>query len=146
VPSLTQTGSRQGPVIDLQVGVTAAYAAALAGAGLPLPNFKTARMLIDTGASHTCLDPDIIAPLGIAPKGTMPIHTPSTQGTAVEVAQYDVRLVMFSPAQGPRWFDAVAVSACAFAGQGIDGLLGRDILAHCTFFYNGEADIWTLGW
>jgi hypothetical protein len=53
------------------------------------------RALIDTGASCTCLDPLVIAKLGLAPSGTVQVHTPSTAGSAVTCNQFDVAVGVF---------------------------------------------------
>lgn len=145
MPSVSQTFNRQlGPIIDIAVGVTEARQIALMAAEIVIPQFQLAHMLIDTGASHTCLDPSVIAPLGLTPTGTVSIHTPSTQGAAHQVAQYDVRILVHGPPSSARWFDALPVSECNLKAQGIDGLLGRDVLGGCTLIYLGEMNVWSL--
>jgi hypothetical protein len=144
VPSVNlQINAPQGPLITVLIGVSGPREDALKKAGMPVPAPIPANLLVDTGASHTCLDPSIIDPLGLTPSGAVGVHTPSTQGSPVMMEQFDVKLIV--PHQTlSRVFPAVAVSKCGLKGQGIDGLLGRDILAHCLLVYNGEVGFYTL--
>jgi len=101
-------------------------------------------MLIDTGASSTCIDPACIAPLNIQPTGTIQAHTPSTAGMPVTLSQYALTLAI--PLQGSHYhfiYD-VPVAECHLQAQGIDGLLGRDVLAQAILIYNGTTGLYTL--
>jgi hypothetical protein len=74
------------------------------------------------------------------------VHTPST-GTAPAVAdQYDVGLAIFASAnQVPLFLATVPVIAAALTTtQGIQALIGRDILAQCLLHYNGTTGTFTL--
>jgi hypothetical protein len=147
MPTITQSISPLGPVIDVWIGVTEARANILLAEGGVVPNWQAARLLIDTGASNTCIDPCVIAPLGLTPTGVAQVQTPSTEGKHHEVPVYDLRLILHAPnvkAPGTRFFDALPVMACQLESQGIQGLLGRDILEHCTLVYNGDAGVWML--
>ncbi len=74
----------------------------------------------------------------------MTAHTPSTkQGAPVQVDQFDVSLII--PCKSlTRTFYALAVGACNFKHQGIDGLLGRDVLAECLMIYTGPDNVYLL--
>ena len=101
--------------------------------------------LVDTGASSTCLDLNSLAPLGLAQRGTTLIHTPSTGATPVEAPLYDVRLVLLHVEKKSFCqFDAVPVIGASLAEQGIQGLIGRDILSECLFIYDGPSATFTL--
>ena len=52
------------------------YESDLKKASQPLPPMVQVRALIDTGASHTCVDPTILHPLNLTPTGSTPVHTP----------------------------------------------------------------------
>jgi hypothetical protein len=74
--------------------------------------------------------------LGLAPTDAPTVHTPSTDAAAPLLCnQYDVSLIL-PPNQGPLLLKALPIPEGAFRHQGIDGLLGRDVLSVCTLFYN----------
>ena len=105
------------------------------------------RFLIDTGASVTCVDSTFLAPLNLTATGVVDIHTPSTNGQAQRRNQYDVSLYIPPPSLGISGFQmpVLAITETHLRkGQGIDGLIGRDVLAHCVLFYNGPNGIMTL--
>jgi hypothetical protein len=125
------------------VDVSLPRAEALRRMGMPVPSAVPVRGLIDTGASGTCVDPTCLATLGLSPTGQMPIHTPSTSGTPHLCDVYDVSLVLLHPnlQLGIR---ALPVIASNLSVQGIQALVGRDVLARCLFVYDGVAGIFSL--
>ena len=133
-----------GPIIDIQISVSSPRRDALEAAGLAIPEAVLCRLLIDTGASCTCIDPWVIKALGITPSGSTTIHTPSTNADSNhQYNQYDVCLCI--PHQAiSRYFYAIPILESNFSHQGIDGLLGRDVLSSCLFIYNGEMGLYTL--
>lgn len=139
MPSITLSFTGNGsPIIKVCVGVSVPRFQALKAAGIPAPNLQLGDFLIDTGASHTAIDPTLIAPLGLTQTGMIPIHTPSTGGVPVMCPQYDVALYIPSGSAQPVWtIPALPITASSFAGQGIAGLLGRDVLEKAVFIYNG---------
>jgi hypothetical protein len=141
-----QLDPANGPVLTVMLGVSLPRADALATAGQPLPNSVPVRALVDTGASCTCVDPGVLDRLALTPTGSTTIHTPST-GAAPHVAdQYDVSLIV--PGAGshhaPLVVPALPVAAADFAAQGIDALIGRDVLRDCILIYNGSVGSFTL--
>ncbi|WP_143103668.1 hypothetical protein [Methylobacterium gossipiicola] len=119
---------------------------ALIAAGQPVPNFVLGTFLADTGASVTCVDPGLVAPLSLTPTGVANMMTPSTNGGTHSCYQYDVAL--FIPPTKPtdlgHFVDALPVMETHLRSQGIDGLLGRDVLQSCVLISNGPSGIWTL--
>lgn len=136
LPQLCLKITPSGPIIDVVIGVSAPRSTALQKAGQPVPSGITARLLIDTGASHTVIDPTVLAPLNITPSGAIAAHTPSTSGIPCQMNQYDVSIIIPHPSIS-RHFPAIAVTEASLRPQGIDGLLGRDILATCLLIYSG---------
>jgi hypothetical protein len=112
---------------------------------MPAPTNGT--FLLDTGASHTCIDKSLLAPLGLTPTGQMPMHTPSTGSTPIMADLYDVMLFVPGATGLPGWIiEAVAVTECDFSAQGIHGLIGRDILNKAILVYNGPAGQYSLAY
>jgi hypothetical protein len=132
------------PIVDLYVGVSTPRRTALEAANRPVPQFQRARALIDTGASGTCIDKTILTLLQITPTGTVPIHTPSTSGVPVVCEEYDVALGIIHPTKDPMVLSTVPVIATELASQGIQALIGRDVLAACLFLYDGAGGAFTL--
>jgi predicted aspartyl protease len=147
MPHFTLNIGPLGPVLTAVIGVSAARAAALAAASQPLPNPVVIKALVDTGASCTCVDPGKVAPLGLTATGSTPMHTPSTGTVPHLAANYDVSFYVITAANLPVFrLDTVSVVESSLSHMGIDALLGRDILEHCTLHYNGATGLFTLAY
>jgi hypothetical protein len=135
------------PIVSVYIGVSGPRQQALLASGLPVPDPVVMHLLIDTGASCVSLDQIAIAPLGLVPTGVATVHTPSTDAAATHSCnQYDVSLIL-PPGQGPPLvLEALPILEGAFRHQGIDGLLGRDVLGLCTLVYNAPAGGYTLAY
>ena len=84
-------------------------------------------------------------PLGLNPTGTAKIFTPSSGQVAVERDQYDVGiLILAKQNQTPLYIGTVGVIAVQLKYQGIDALIGRDILSQCILQYNGSMGQFSL--
>lgn len=117
--------------------------AALTAEGQPLPNPVVAKLCVDTGASLTAIDTTILTQLALTPRGKVPVHTPSTQGLPHQADQYDVGITIHGMVQGIvcHTIQTLPVIDGVFKAQGIDGLLGRDVLALARMTYGGP-DNW----
>lgn len=148
MPHFTTRLSPGGPEIAAAILVSTAKEQALNDAGLAVPQPQLLRALIDTGASTSAVEPSVLSALGLSPTGEIEIHTPSTGGTAVRTPTYDVRVAIPSGRPGDLHFisETVQVIACSLAVQSIQALIGRDILSHCTLFYNGADGFFTLSY
>jgi hypothetical protein len=144
MPYLTLQNSPGGPIVDLLVNISAARAQALKSANQAAPQGIQIRALLDTGASGTCIDPAVLTSLGLTPKGQVPVHTPSTGATPHLANQYDVGLTLLHPKLN-FIFQTVPVIESNLSQQGIQGLIGRDLLAHCLFVYDGASGTFCLG-
>ena len=116
---------QRGAIIMVGVGVSMPRALALKKAGAPIPQVVPVRALIDTGASCTCVDPSVIAKLGINPTGNIPIHTPSTGGTPEMCNQFDIALVIATDTEMHVPSLIIPVIECNILCQGFEVLLGR---------------------
>jgi predicted aspartyl protease len=96
-------------------------------------------MLVDTGASGSAVDHEVIEKLGLQPTGAISMATPSHDRH--EVLTYDIDLII----EGNRVHIAdVPVFATGLKNQGIHGLSGRDVLKHMRLVYNGYSGHFTL--
>jgi hypothetical protein len=89
------------------------------------------------------VDPSAIQGLGIAPTGVAPVHTPSTGANAHQASVYDVSLVLLHPALSLN-ISNVAIVEAQLSIQGIQALIGRDVLKNCLLVYDGQAGTFTL--
>lgn len=73
------------------------------------------------------------------------MFTPSTGAQGHVTDQYDAGLQIYSAVnQAPLEIPVIAVVASDLRVQGIDALIGRDVLHDCLLWYNGELGFFTL--
>jgi predicted aspartyl protease len=135
-------------MVDAAVMISSAREKVLQDAGQNVTSPRTIRGLIDTGASISCVNPTVLTALGLTPTGEAEIHTPSTGQTSVRVDTYDVRIAILAGRAGDLHFisETIQVTATDLTAQGIDALIGRDILKSCIFNYNGADGFFTLSY
>lgn len=146
MPHLTRIISPpNGPTLDVGVWVSEHRRKLMGASGVAIPAPIPVRVLVDTGARSTCLDLGPLGALGLVPSGTAQIQTASTGGTPVEAPVYDVSIVLLHKGQKfIRLFPVVQAIGVSLAGQGIQGLVGRDILSECLFIYDGPSGTFTF--
>ena len=132
--------SREGPTIGVIVRPSSAFLSAQKdqGSDAEVPSVRSL-MLVDTGASGSAVDQEVIAMLGLQPTGAISIATPSH--ARHEVLTYDIDLII---EQNQFHLADVPVFATGLKNQGIQGLIGRDVLQHMLLVYNGYAGHFTL--
>jgi Aspartyl protease len=133
-----------GPLLKVLIGISGPRHNALVAAGQAVPSPQLADLLIDTGASQTCIDLKFIGQLGLQPTGSVSVHTPSTGSVAQSMSAYDVGIVVHGIAGATHVLPVHSIIACDFSQQGIDGLLGRDILASSRLTYSGPDNVFYL--
>jgi len=94
--------------------------------------------LIDTGAGGTCISRRTAQALSLKPVAVCPVSSPTG------VAQKPVYIVDFEFPGSQIRITNVQVIEADVDGQGIDMLIGRDVLAHCGFIYDGPVGRWIL--
>ncbi len=147
MPHFTSTLTNGSPIIDIIVGASAPRFAALQKAGLTAPSPQTVRGLIDTGASCTCIDPQVFSTLGLQPTGSAPVFTPSTGAVAVQQALYDVSVMISNGNRSSLIIPSLPVlESELLLGQGFHVLVGRDILSQCILIYDGSSGLFTLSY
>lgn len=113
----------------------------LQAAGKPPVAPVAARILVDTGASCSCIcftKLDDFKKAGLQPKRTISIITPSTGKTPANRDVYDLGLLVAGHQNmQPHFINSVHFTETDFSAQNIDGLLGMDILQHCHISFSG---------
>ena len=145
MPHFTLDFGDRGPCLNVLLSVSAARLNALQSEGMDVPASVPAIGLVDTGASCTSVDPNVIQALKIPPSGDTKVLTPSTKDGPVPVMQYDVGLQIYAAkTQHPLIVRDLPVIEAPLAQQGIHALIGRDVLADCILNYNRAEKRYTL--
>ena len=106
----------------------------------------TGKVLIDTGATHTTINPRIVRDLKIKPVGA---GTSLVVGATIPTVESTFRLgIEVETLAGHTGMKLALISDALVFGDielgNIDCLLGMDILADTTLFINGPAQSFTL--
>jgi hypothetical protein len=145
MPILTLPLEPDGPIISVGFVVSAPRQMALERAKLPVPKPVIVRGLIDTGASCTCVDSTVIQRLQLVPSGTVPVHTPSTSGTPHICSQFDIGIgLLMDNGQVHSPGLVIPVIESDLGSQGIQALLGRNLLEQGILIYDGRRRLLTL--
>ena len=129
----------QGPKVEIEIAVPTVLAEFLERSGLPVPPPQRGFALIDTGASITAVDEEVVASLGIQPIGQMKLSTPSQ---SMPAWLYAARLTC-SVAARPV-LEVLDIVGCTLQPQGFIALLGRNFLSKVVLVYDGPAGLFTL--
>jgi predicted aspartyl protease len=130
---------QRGPVIQVTVALAQAAAQALVQAGQTAPTPESGLALIDTGASHTCIDNAAATKMGLPVIDVvrMTSATHAHEPCNVHPIQIEVTGAHIS-------IDAARVLGANLAPQGLLLLIGRDVLQNCNLIYNGIVGSITL--
>ncbi len=142
MPHFTVIIGSDGPVIDLAIAGGPTWkqlAAPGALASAPL----IVRALIDPGADLSAVHPQILRQLGLGTSGRVRIRRPG-QGAGFHLAGLtDVELAIGGVGPSVLWIPTRVIGV-APATPTVLALIGRDVLSHCTLFYNGPRGQLTL--
>ncbi len=130
---------QRGPCLQVSVNIAQSMAQQLAQRGQPLPSSVSGLALIDTGATSTCVDEATAQQMGLPVVNVVPVASASHAQTMANV--YPIQLAITGL---PITIDAPQAIGAALAAQGLLVLIGRDVLQHCTLFYNGLTGEFTL--
>ena len=137
-----------GPIIETQVGVSEKHAELLRQEGSRVPEPIRCRLLIDTGASRTMVKHEIAERAGLKLISSgHPIHGVGVDTTG-KVYMGKISFICKSKVD-PRvthtiWVDTHIMSGNLHESKVIDGLIGREVLNHFDFRYNGVSGDFTL--
>jgi hypothetical protein len=131
--------------LEVFVGVSRPFAAALMWAGVAVPPAWVATAEVDTGATITCVSAAVIAGLGLSvPVGRARNQTASA---AVAVRLFEVGIGFPAGVTGGPpvvWRDELEVAEFATPLPGVDVLIGLDLLLSCRLTLDGPAGTFAL--
>lgn len=133
IPNLEDAG----PEFDAAIAISSALEGILREADSPIPGPVTVRAMIDTGASRSVVQRGLADQLGLKPIGITYISTPSSTG--VPAFEYLVRLVL----PNNVIFETTVLEA-PLQGQGIQCLIGREVLSQGMLVYIGYSNLFSL--
>jgi hypothetical protein len=144
MPVLAGSLNEHGAVVDLLVGVHEERRAMLQKHGMPVPPRTRIPAQLDPGSSFSAIAPQILRDLGIDPIYDVLVRIPSTSDAPQTFRQTPVSLVLDCP-RGEMHLPLVMVIESFFApDEGIQAMLGRDVLEHCLLVYDGIHRTFTL--
>mgnify|MGYP001310907028 CR=1 FL=1 len=135
------------PVLEIRIGVSRTEIETLREVGIPIevPPPREQAALVDTGAMRTFIPRQVVDQLGLIPRGQVPVAQPLSQ--TVQVFLYDVSIELFIRKKNAAGWTTVGLVPLVQAGLLPDRgsgarqfpmpIIGRDVLSHCRFVYNG---------
>ena len=146
-PQVFPAGLRiAGPVLQAQVEVPTILATQLQQSGQAIPQPVAGFALIDTGASISAVDIEVVRQLGVQPVGVANV---GTAGGPQQQETYPARFTF--PGSNLPGIEFNELLGANLTGQvvPVDGrpliaLVGRDILERFILVYNGPAGMFTL--
>ena len=129
----------EGPKVAVEIAVPAVLAEFLTRSGLPVPAARKGFALIDTGASITAVDEEVVASLGVQPIGQMKLSTPSR---SMPAWLYAARVTCSGGAVPV--LEVLDIVGCTLQPQGFIALLGRNFLRKVVLVYDGPGGFFKL--
>ena len=130
---------RQGPFVQVTIGIAQSIAEQLLQQGQSLPSPISGVALIDTGASSSCIDSEIARQMMLPVVNVVNVASASHASTQQNVYPIQIEVVGL-----PISIETPNAIGAALGAQGLIALIGRDVLQHCTLFYNGISGSFTL--
>lgn len=139
--------ARHGPLLDVSLRPEPLRAAMMRDAGRPVPEQIQGVALVDTGARHTCIDPEVAAQL-YQQIGVAQAYTPSTTGEPATVPVFFATYGFPGTGLPDREQDLLGMPGLGYDVQGRRAvmLIGRDVLERFRFVYDGPAASFELRW
>jgi hypothetical protein len=144
MPYATIPLNPHGAITELLVGVGEVRRAVLERNNFPVPRRVRVSAQIDTGAPYSTFAPFVFEQLEIKPVGSVKLRTPSTGEGACPFDQFVVSLSLCGGGVELHLPTTEVIQAVFAPDEEIQGLLGRDLLEHCLFVYDGQNKSFSL--
>jgi len=125
--------------VKVTIGLAQSIASQLLQQGQTLPSPVSGIALIDTGASTTCVDDSVAQQMQLPVVNVVNIASASHASTKQNVYPIQIEVIGL-----PISIETPNAIGAALGAQGLIALIGRDVLQHCTLFYNGITGSFTL--
>jgi hypothetical protein len=137
---------KDGAIIPVEIGVPTALASWLTQQAIPIPTSLHGYALIDTGASISAIDEQLLLQLEIAPIDSIPLQTPNGESNNFV---YPARVSF--PAIELYNYAMTRVAGCKLDWTTDDGkkvvmLIGREMLSEFRLLYEGRSNTITLAY
>ena len=128
--------AKQGFQVVVELQVPAQLEQLLLSQNQPIPTPLRGPGLIDTGATFSMIDLDVVTHLCVSQVGVV---TLGTAGGSTQSALYPVRLSIATPPPNAPLFQAefAGITAGPLKANGLMCLIGRDILQRALMVYDG---------
>lgn len=122
-------------IVDVLIGVSTTRRSLLTKHGFSVPTAVHVRALLDTGASISGFAPRVFRDLDLTPVSQLNVLTPSTPADAPHPCDlFDVTLALVAGGTPHPFADLrVMVADCWPPNEGLEALIGMDILRRCFF-------------
>lgn len=142
---LVLNAQRNGLLVDVNVGLSAARRAALYKQGVSCPPAIQTTLIIDTGADSTMIDEGLARGLQLTPTGQARVLTSQSRGVPEPCDVYDIELEVINRTGNPSWrIQPLQVLARPLHNQSMGGMLGRDVLSLGVLIFDGPRKQFTL--
>lgn len=131
--------ARFGPRVQLTLSPLEEHAKALVDKGEPVPQPISGFALIDTGASHTCVDRKTAERAGLAVVDSGPMTSTTHQNEIVPIYAGKADIVGL-----PHNLIMNKAYGANLDSLGLIVLIGRDVLKRCVLIYNGPDGSFSL--
>lgn len=138
MPYLSDRIDDNGPSVEILIGVSEPRRELLRRNGFPVPASILVRGQADTGSAVSGISPDVLARLDLRSVDTLSILTPSTGLTPHVCPAFHVSIGFSQAGIEHILLNAVAIESVFAPEEGIQALLGRDVLQHCLLVYDGK--------
>jgi len=140
-----------GALLPVEIHVPPQLAQSLGQANQPIPQPQSGLSLIDTGCTFTSVHEPLLIALGLHP---INVVQSGTANGPVDQNVYAVRLnfptlgwdVGLLEVTGSNLAGQTTPASHGQAPQLLVALIGRNLLAACSFHWDGSAGFWSISW
>ena len=144
MPVVSQDLTEDGAVIEVLVGVHNERREMLRKHSFPVPQRVRARLQVDTGSNVTVIRGEVFQQLGIQEIDSVLARPLATTEEPQRFPQFPASLSLLCEGMEMH-LPSVSVLGCLMTpADRVDGILGRDVLDHCLFVYDGRGRRFSL--